>query len=133
KLDRMGMVVLRSTTLCVAVSSRSRSWRLMLISSAEPCAPAACDDFSCSRSRPGMNDPRCSLWPTVSPVCENAHQGNGALRHASILVTKGWIVGRGKVVRWQENRTSRPGNRASRLRCADVWEPLLVVVELTTG
>src|SRR5579863_3602151 len=38
KLDRMGMVVLRSTTLCVAVSSFTSSWRLTVISIAAPCA-----------------------------------------------------------------------------------------------
>lgn len=80
----------------------------MLISSAEPCAPAACDDFSCSRSRLGMSDPRCSpssaLWPTVSPVGGNSHQGNGtrALRlHSS---NKSRNRGRGKGVGSQEIR-----------------------------
>src|ERR1035441_5402783 len=37
KFDRIGMVVLRSTTLCVAVSSFTRSWRLTVISIAAPC------------------------------------------------------------------------------------------------
>src|SRR5579863_3300161 len=38
KFERIGMVVLRSTTLCVAVSSFTRSWRLTVISIAAPCA-----------------------------------------------------------------------------------------------
>src|SRR6185437_10082952 len=38
KFERMGIVVLRSTTLCVAVNSFSKSWRLTLISIAAPCA-----------------------------------------------------------------------------------------------
>src|SRR5215469_10662059 len=40
KFDRIGMVVLRSTTLCVAVSSFTSSWRLTVISIAAPCATA---------------------------------------------------------------------------------------------
>src|SRR5579862_9466920 len=38
KFERIGMVVLRSTTLCVAVSSFTSSWRLTVISIAAPCA-----------------------------------------------------------------------------------------------
>jgi len=41
KLDRIGIVVLRSTTLCVAVSSFTRSWRLTVISIAAPERPAS--------------------------------------------------------------------------------------------
>ena len=37
KLERIGIVVLRSTTLCVAVSSFTRSWRLTVISIVAPC------------------------------------------------------------------------------------------------
>jgi hypothetical protein len=43
-------VVLRSTTLCVAVSSRNRSCRLTLISIVAPCASGR----SCSVPTPGM-------------------------------------------------------------------------------
>src|ERR1039457_1199110 len=50
KLDRIGMVVLRSTTLCVAVSSFTRSWRLTVISIAAPCTAG----FSTSVSMIGI-------------------------------------------------------------------------------
>src|ERR1700722_2213011 len=53
KLDRMGMVVLRSTTLCVAVSSFTSSWRLTVISIADPCT----DGFSTSVSTIGIVSP----------------------------------------------------------------------------
>src|SRR5271168_2580847 len=51
KFERIGMVVLRSTTLCVAVSSRSRSARLTVIS----MAPLVTTGFSCSTSKPGIS------------------------------------------------------------------------------
>src|ERR1017187_1077977 len=54
KFDRIGMVVLRSTTLCVAVSSRTRSWRLTVISIAASCAAG----FSTSVSLIGAYVPR---------------------------------------------------------------------------
>jgi hypothetical protein len=44
------MVVLRSTTLCVAVSSLTRSWRLTVISIAAPCAAGFSTSVSASRS-----------------------------------------------------------------------------------
>src|ERR1700739_429768 len=50
KLDRMGIVVLRSTTLCVAVSSFTSSWRLTVISIAAPCVAG----FSTSVSTIGI-------------------------------------------------------------------------------
>src|ERR1700678_3396435 len=50
KLDRIGMVVLRSTTLCVAVSSFTSSWRLTVISIADPCTAG----FSTSVSTIGI-------------------------------------------------------------------------------
>ena len=54
KFDRMGMVVLRSTTLCVAVSSFTSSWRLTVISIAAPCAA----DFSIQFPRSTQTHPR---------------------------------------------------------------------------
>src|SRR6516164_5227371 len=62
KFDRMGMVVLRSTTLCVAVSSFTSSWRLTVISIAAPCAA----DFSTSVSTIGIAllHPGCPTWQT---------------------------------------------------------------------
>src|ERR1035438_241694 len=53
KFDRIGMVVLRSTTLCVAVSSLTRSWRLTVISIVAPCAAG----FSTSVSTIGIGPP----------------------------------------------------------------------------
>src|ERR1700690_3297549 len=53
KLDRIGIVVLRSTTLCVAVSSFTRSWRLTVISIAAPCAAG----FSTSASTINIDPP----------------------------------------------------------------------------
>src|SRR5271155_3177196 len=60
KFERMGIVVLRSTTLCVAVSSRSNSCRLTLISMA-PCAVC----FSCSTPTPGILCPPLGICHTL--------------------------------------------------------------------
>src|ERR1017187_1894069 len=53
KFDRIGIVVLRSTTLCVAVSSFTSSWRLTVISIAAPCTAG----FSTSDSTIGIDPP----------------------------------------------------------------------------
>src|SRR5208337_5304689 len=71
KFDRIGMVVLRSTTLCVAVSSFTRSWRLTVISIAAPCAAG----FSTSVSTIGIAPPSirsqvpvlATLYNTLQP------------------------------------------------------------------
>src|SRR5580700_3432582 len=71
KLDRVGMVVLRSTTLCVAVSSFTSSWRLTVISIDDPCTTG----FSTSVSIIGIALPStekhipclASLYNTLQP------------------------------------------------------------------
>src|ERR1017187_952324 len=70
KLDKIGMVVLRSTTLCVAVSSLTRSWRLTVISIAAPCTAG----FSTSVSLIGICIPRPrSQMTLVEAIFRHGH------------------------------------------------------------
>src|SRR5579863_3689018 len=64
KFDRIGMVVLRSTTLCVAVSSFTRSWRLTVISIDAPCTAG----LSTSVSMIGIGPPSLS-----KPISDTGH------------------------------------------------------------
>src|ERR1035441_4745574 len=78
KLDRIGIVVLRSTTLCVAVSSFTRSWRLTVISIAAPCAAG----FSTSASMIDIDSPSfCACGK--KPESKTFHAGH-TLQHQAV-------------------------------------------------
>src|ERR1035437_1623596 len=77
KFDRIGIVVLRSTTLCVAVSSFTRSWRLTVISIAAPCAAG----FSTSASTIDIDPP--SLRLREKPESKTFHAGH-TLQHQAV-------------------------------------------------
>src|ERR1019366_1253768 len=65
KFERIGIVVLRSTTLCVAVSSFTKSWRLTVISIADPCTAG----FSASVSTIGIVPPSLQKHsPALAPA-----------------------------------------------------------------
>src|SRR5580658_7640454 len=72
KLDRIGMVVLRSTTLCVAVSSFTNSWRLTVISIDDPCTTG----FSTSVSMIGIALPSLENHnPRLAPLYNTLRPG----------------------------------------------------------
>src|SRR6185437_138733 len=72
KLERIGIVVLRSTTLCVAVSSFTSSWRLTVISIAAPCAAG----FSTSVSTIDIHPPLVAAAVRGRPVERDFHAGH---------------------------------------------------------